>query len=203
MYAFWVPSSSLQEVFWFCNLTNIPENSEVFLKVIHSCGILKMGASSDHLTLAPSASINMYFRRSWTSPEVFSLLEGDCNNYFICRALPAWGKISTGTLDKQAPCPAVLHTHTNPASCLPDGLKPCLCKGRNPCHTIPNSWMLLSDSCPGRGSTSHSCLRRTHWCELSLDPLQSVGTDKQTNRTIHSHCTGYNVPLFADSLRFQ
>lgn len=120
--------------------------------------------------LSTKCLMNVYFRRSWTSPEVFPLLEWDCNNYVICRALPTWGEISAGTLDKQAPSPAVLHTHTNPTTCLPDGLKPCLCKGRKPCHTIPNSWVLLSHSCPGRGSTRHS-FRRTHWCELSLDPL--------------------------------
>lgn len=57
-------------------------------------------------------------------------------------------------------------------------------RAENPCRAIPNNWVLLSHSCPGR----HSCFQRTHWCELLLDPLQSAGTDKQTNRTIPPLC---------------
>lgn len=77
-----------------------------------------MDTSSDHLTLAPGAFMNVYLKRSWTSLEVFPLLERDYNNDIICRALTANGGRDQPP-DKQAPSPAVLHMHTNPTSSLP------------------------------------------------------------------------------------
>lgn len=162
-----------------------------------------MDASSEHLSLAPSAFTNVYFKRSWTSLEVFPLLEGDCNNHIICRALLT-GESSAQLrqpLDKEAQAQlCCTYTQTLPVPCQM-GSNPASARAENPCHAIPNNWVL--HSCPGRGSTRHSCFRRVHWCELSLEPLQLAGTDQQTNRTIHPRCIGCHVPFFPDSLRFQ
>lgn len=145
----------------------------------------------------------MYFKRSWIAPEVFPLLEGDCNNYITCRALltgrggdqHGYAGHRTNKHQVQLCC---TYTQALPVPCQ-KGSNPASSRAENPCHAIPNNWVLLSHSCPGR----HSCFQRTHWCKVSLDPLQSAGTDKQTNRTIHPLCIGCHVPFLSGSLRFQ